>query len=178
MLEIGVHGGGSLRMWRDYFCEGSTIVGIGIDPSCKEHAAENIDVHIGRQDDEKFLTKVAKEYGEFDIVLDDGSHINSHVIKTFGTHYPFVARNGVFLVEDMHTSYWPKFGGGLGKEGSFIEYAKAKIDELNATHVRRDYPITDFTRSTDGISFYDSIVVFEKRPQGKRQHVITSEMPE
>jgi len=178
MLEIGVHGGGSLRMWRDYFCEGSTIIGIDINPSCKEHEAENIHVHIGSQDDEDFLKEIAKKYGEFDIILDDGSHINSHVIKTFDTLYPHVSPNGVFLVEDMHTSYWPKFGGGLRKEGSFIEHAKLKIDELNATHVRGEFPNTEFTRSTDGISFYDSVVVFEKRPQGKRQHVITSQMPE
>jgi len=177
MLEIGVHGGGSLHMWRDYFCEGSTIVGIDINPDCKQHEAENIHVHIGSQDDPEFLRHVADEYAGFDIILDDGSHVNSHVITTFDTLYPRLAENGVFLVEDMHTSYWPKFGGGLNRPGSFIEHAKAKIDELNATHVRGDFPVTDFTRTTDAICFYDSVVVFEKRPQGKRQHLITGTMP-
>lgn len=177
MLEIGVHGGGSLHMWRDYFQAGSTIVGIDINPECKQHESDNIDIHIGSQDDPEFLKSVADQYGEFNIILDDGSHVNKHVITTFDTLYDRVSVNGVYLIEDMHTSYWPKFGGGLRKEGTFIEYAKLKIDELNATHVRGDLDINEFSRSTDSISFYDSVVVFEKRPQGKRQHLVTGKMP-
>ena len=72
----------------------------------------------------------------------------------------------------MHTSYWPKFGGGLRKQGSFIEFAKDKIDELNASHVK-GMAATEVSRATTSITFYDSIVVFEKAPQGKRQHVKT-----
>jgi hypothetical protein len=173
MLEIGVHGGGSLNMWRDYFHSESQIVGIDIKPECLEHAHDNIAVHIGSQDDEEFLTEVAETYGGFDIVLDDGSHVNSHVIKTFGTLYSRVSPNGVYLIEDMHTSYWPKFGGGLLREGTFIEFAKSKIDELNAPHIRDDFEVTQFTRTTDSIIFYDSVVVFERRPQGRRQHIKT-----
>lgn len=176
MLEIGVHGGGSLHMWRNYFHEGSQIVGIDINPDCAEHADVNIDVHIGSQDDESFLTQVADQYGGFDIILDDGSHVNSHVIKTFDTLYGRVSSDGVYLVEDMHTSYWPKFGGGLRKKGTFIEFAKLKIDELNAQHVRSGLEVSDVTRTTDSISFYDSVVVFERRPQGKRQAVMTKAM--
>ena len=177
-LEIGVHGGGSLDMWRDYFHPESKIIGIDINPDCAQHAHDNIEIHIGSQDDAQFLDKVADQYGEFDILLDDGSHVNSHVIKTFETLYGRVAENGVYLIEDMHTSYWPKFGGGLRKKGSFIEFAKAKVDELNAPHVREDFEVTDVTRTTDSVSFYDSVVVFEKRPQGRRQHVITNAMPQ
>ena len=177
MLEIGVHGGGSLRMWRDYFAPGSTIVGIDINPECKQHEGRDIDVHIGSQNDPDFLLEVADKYGEFDILLDDGSHVNEHVITTFDTLYGRVASDGVYLVEDMHTSYWPKWGGGLRKAGTFIEHAKNRIDDLNAVHVRKGLEVGDFTRSTDSITFYDSIVVFEKRPQGARQHLKTFAMP-
>lgn len=102
--------------------------------------------------------------------------MNSHVINTFNTLYGRVAADGVYLVEDMHTSYWPKFGGGLRKKGTFIEFAKLKIDELNAQHVRSGLDISDVTRTTDSIAFYDSVVVFERRPQGKRQAVMTKAM--
>ena len=173
MLEIGVHGGGSLNMWRDYFHSDSQIVGVDINPDCLNHAHDNISVHIGSQDDEAFLAEVADTYGGFDIVLDDGSHVNSHVIKTFGTLYNRVSPNGVYLIEDMHTSYWSNFGGGLRREGTFIEFAKSKIDELNAPHIRGEFEVTQFTRTTDSIIFYDSVVVFERRPQGTRQHVKT-----
>jgi cyclopropane fatty-acyl-phospholipid synthase-like methyltransferase len=173
MLEIGVHGGGSLAMWKAYFHADSRIVGIDINPECAKHAGEGIEVRIGSQDDAGFLTSVADEFGPFDVILDDGSHVNSHVITTFETLYSRVTPDGVFMVEDMHTSYWPKWGGGLRTPGTFIEYAKDRIDELNAPHTNGELPIGDFTKSTDSMSFYDSIVVFEKRPQGHRQHVKT-----
>ena len=173
LLEIGVHGGGSLKMWGEYFHRDSTIVGIDINPECKVHAGGNIDVHIGSQDDADFVSGVADKYDGFDIVIDDGSHVNSHVINTFNVLYERVSADGVYLVEDMHTSYWPRFGGGLGKKGTFIEFAKSKIDELNANHVRRGLDVNDFTRTTDSIVFYDSVVVFERRPQGRRQSIAT-----
>ena len=34
LLEIGVQNGGSLQVWSKYLPEGSTIVGIDIDPAC------------------------------------------------------------------------------------------------------------------------------------------------
>lgn len=57
-----------------------------------------------------------------------------------------------------------------------MELVKQKLDEINATHIPCDYPVTDFTRSTDFIACYDSIVVFERKQQGKRQHPITESM--
>lgn len=153
MLEIGVHGGGSLDMWREYFHPSSQIVGIDINPDCSQHAHDNIEVHIGSQDDVRFLKKVADQYGGFDVVLDDGSHVNSHVIKTFETLYDRVSTTGVYMVEDMHTSYRPRFGGGLRKNGTFIEFAKHKIDEINAHHVRKGLEVSEVTRTTDSIAY-------------------------
>lgn len=168
LLEIGVFEGGSLQMWRDYFHEDSVIVGIDINPKCKAHEEDGIHVRIGSQVDDGFLASVVKEFGPFDIIIDDGSHLNNQVIKTFQILYPEVTETGVYLVEDMHTSYWPNYNGGLYKEDSMIEFFKKKIDELNATHVREDFPVTDFTRTTSSITFYDSIAVMEKWLQSRR----------
>jgi hypothetical protein len=65
-------------------------------------------------------------------------------------------------VEDLHTAYWDEYGGGLGREGTFIEVCKALVDELNADLSRGALPATDFTRSTLSMHFYDSIVAFER----------------
>ena len=65
----------------------------------------------------------------------------------------------------MHTSYAPQFGGGLRRDGTFIEFSKALIDRLNAWyHMPRDSEIDAFALGTYSITFYDSIVVIEKRP--------------
>ena len=73
----------------------------------------------------------------------------------------------------LDDAFLKKNEGGLGKRETFIEFAKAKIDEINAVHSRNAIPVTNFTRGTQSICFYDSVIVFEKRLQGKRQAPIT-----
>ncbi len=177
MIEIGVMGGGSLAMWREYLGDKAQIVGVDINPACKKHEAPGIEIYIGSQDDPTLLASIMAKYSRIDVVLDDGSHINRHMIKTFETLYPAVHERGVYLVEDTHTCYWEDYGGGLRREGSFIEFVKDKIDELNAFHSRgRDVLVpTDFTKATSSISIYDSVVVCEKRPQGTRIAPITGD---
>lgn len=173
MVEIGVMGGGSLAMWKDYFGPDSRIIGIDINPECKAHEDDGIEIVIGGQDDPGVVDAVFAKHPAIDIVLDDGSHRMEHMISSFELMYHRLHPNGVYLVEDTHTCYWDEFGGGLEKEGSFIEFAKQKIDEINAVHTRGALHVTDFTRSTDYIACYDSVVAFERRPQGQRQAPIT-----
>lgn len=176
MVEIGVFKGGSLDMWSSYFGEGAKIIGIDINPDCAQFARENIDVFIGSQDDPALIGRVLAKHPSIDIVLDDGSHVMNHMISTFNMLYPRVSENGVYMVEDVHTSYLPDYGGGLKRSGSFMEFVKDKLDEINANWCGDQLPISDFTRSTDSISVYDSIVVFEKRRQGRRQAPMTEAM--
>lgn len=113
------------------------------------------------------------ELGEVDIVIDDGAHMLRHQAATFEEMYPAVAEDGVYLVEDLHTGYWPEYGGGVGRKtlfgnrvrpGSFTEYAKDLVDKLNAWHSRdpERLAVDDFTRSTRNLHFYDSVLVVEK----------------
>ena len=77
------------------------------------------------------------------------------------------ARDGVYLVEDLHTSYWEEYGGGYKAEGSFIEYAKDLVDQLHGWHRREEpAPVTDYTRSIRGLHIYDSVVVLDKEVVG------------
>jgi hypothetical protein len=161
--EIGVFKGGSLAMWQRYFGPLAKIVGLDIDNSCRKHEAPGIFVRIGDQSDPAFLAKVIEEFGVPDVVLDDGSHKMEHVKKTFDFLYPKLPKNGVYMAEDLHTAYWKDYGGGLKAPESFIEFAKDCVDRLNADHTRGALAPDDLmTRNTTGISFYDSIVVFEK----------------
>ncbi|PWT79420.1 MAG: hypothetical protein C5B44_06860 [Acidobacteria bacterium] len=176
MIEIGVQGGGSLAMWKAYFGEGCRIVGIDIDPACKNHESEDIEVFIGDQSDPEVINRILAKYPKIDIVLDDGSHLSPNMIGSFNLLYGRISPNGVYAVEDTHANYWSDWGGGLRKDDTFMEYSKNKIDELNACHTRGALPPTDFTACTDSMTFYDSVVVFEKRPQGFRQAPITGGM--
>lgn len=167
LLEIGVSQGGSLDMWRHYFGHEAILVGIDIDENCKRFERDRTFIRIGSQEDRNFLGALAHEFGPFDIIIDDGGHFMRQQITSFETLYPTLTPRGVYLCEDCHTSYQEAFGGALRGPGTFIEFARAKFDELNGWHVHGGIAesITELTRTTVAISFYESIVVFEKCPR-------------
>jgi hypothetical protein len=167
-MEIGCGRGGSLQMWKRYFGPHARIVGIDILPECKEFEEDQIEIRIGAQQDRQFLENVIAEFGAPDIVLDDGSHVMSHVIASFQFLYPRVAKNGIYMVEDLHTAYWEEYEGGLRKPTTFIELSKNLLDELNADHSRGALAPTEFTRTTLSMHFYDSVTVFEKGVHTKK----------
>ena len=173
ILEIGVSGGGSLAMWKEYFGPGATVLGVDVDPDCARHATEGIEVFIGSQDDPVLMAAILEKHPRIDIVLDDGSHRTEHMLATFALLYHRVHANGVYMVEDTHTCYWPEYNGGVRAPGSFMEFAKDRLDDLNAMHTRGALATSPFTLETDSVCCYDSVVVFERRPQGKRQDPTT-----
>ena len=174
MLEIGVHGGGSLAMWKAYFGAEATIIGVDINPECKKHEDLGVDIIIGSQSDPAVLEAIMRKYPRIDMVLDDGSHRSPDMIASFDALYYHMNGYGVYMVEDTHANYWADWGGGLKSPGSFMEFTKDKLDEINAVHARGAIPVSRFTISTDYVAVYDSVVVFEKRPQGSRQAPMTT----
>jgi Methyltransferase domain len=167
VVEIGVLGGGSLQMWRTYFGPDTRIVGVDIDPECREHAGDGIEVHIGDQADRAFLEDLVGRVGPIDVVIDDGGHEKEQQITSFEVLFPALSPTGVYACEDLHSSYLPSFGasrGGRPHEGSFVSYTKSKIDELHAWFSEDAEP-GEFTRSTASIHLYAGLVVFERAPR-------------
>lgn len=163
ILEFGVNQGGSLEMWKSYFHDDTKIVGVDIDERCLQFAGGNVSIEIGDQENRDFLRALAEKHGPFDVVIEDGGHQMGQQIATFEEIYPAMTEDGCFLIEDLHTSYWPGYQGGLHREGTFIEYAKALSDQLNAWHSRTEgFEVDDFTRTTRSMHWYDSVIVFER----------------
>ena len=164
IVEIGVQNGGSIEMWNDYFKGECTIYGIDINTDCKniENSFKNVKILIGDQNDDTFLNSIKSEIPQIDILIDDGSHINSHIIKTFEYLYNNISMGGVYFIEDVHTSYWNEYGGGNKRAGTIIEYSKNLIDNLNSKHIREQSD-NSFSNITDSLHFYDSIIIIEKR---------------
>ena len=173
ILEIGIAKGGSLRMWGNYFSSDSTIVGIDINPKCKKFEKNNIKTYIGNQTDVNFLSSVIKDIGKPDIIIDDGGHTSNQQIISFNYLFGHLNDKGIYLVEDTHSSYHSDFQDR--QDGfTFMDYAKSLADKLNLWYQYNDYKIYKkeikekinmpyFTKNTYKISFYNSIVVFEKR---------------
>ena len=167
ILEIGVLNGGSLEMWRYYFPE-ATIVGIDIDPNCKQHEQEGINIRVGDQTNEKFLQSLIDEFGDFDLIIDDGSHHVNHVNKTFQFLFSKLANDGIYFIEDTHAAYWSSHGGNITAPESINNVAKEMIDSINADHTRGQKQPDYFTKNIRCMSVYDSIIVFDKGDVGEK----------
>jgi len=164
IVEIGVFQGGSLQMWKDYFGDKAKIYGIDIDPRCKSMEEENITILIGSQSDRIFLKSLQTQIPPIDILIDDGGHAMIQQIITYEELFPHIKEDGIYLCEDLCTSYWLEYGGGYKYRGSFIEYSKRFIDYLNAYHSRsKRLSVNKFTASVDSIHYYDSVIVIEKK---------------
>ncbi len=164
IMEIGVFQGGSLQMWKDYFGPKARIIGVDLNPDCKQLEEENIQIFIGSQSDRKFLRELKSQIPKVDILLDDGGHTMHQQIVTYEELFSHIKDDGVYLCEDLHTSYWLRFGGGYGRRGTFIEYSKKLIDKLNAWHSEESALRVDtFTRTAASMHYYDSILVIEKQ---------------
>jgi len=164
ILEIGVYQGGSLNMWRDYFGEDAQIYAIDINPLCKQFETKNTKIFIGSQEDKEFLKYVKTQVPKFDILIDDGGHTMQQQIVSFEELYEHIKDDGLYLCEDLHTSYWENYGGGYNNPKSFIEYSKKFIDSINAWHSRdKQLIVNDFTKHTYALHYYDSVLVIEKK---------------
>jgi hypothetical protein len=166
LVEIGVYQGGSLQMWKHYFGERAHIWGVDVNPAVKEFEEDRIKILIGDQADREFLRALAREVPRIDILIDDGGHTMVQQRTTMEELFAKVDANGVYICEDLHTSYWREFGGGYLDPRSFIEYSKNYIDRLNAWHSPdlKILNVSDFTRTARSMHYYDSMLVIEKRP--------------
>jgi hypothetical protein len=168
IVEIGVFGGGSLRMWEDYFGPRCHIYGIDIDPACSAYAGGPVKIFIGDQGDRDFWRRFKAEVPAVDIVIDDGSHFWEHQIVTCEEMLPHVAPGGVYLCEDIH-----------GRLNNFSLYLNAYLQELNVADWRKRSPLpgepenacstNPLQRMVSSIHFYPFMAVIEKhdRPQAQ-----------
>lgn len=173
ILEIGISHGGSIQLWKKYFGDQVHIYAIDINPQCRQFADEDTTIFIGSQSDPEFLNEVIRQLPELDIIIDDGGHTMLQQKVSFEMLYLKVTEGGIYLVEDTHTSYWREFHGGLKNPGSFIEYSKNLVDSLYEDHMDKKDKliINDITKHINVISFYDSVVVFEKQKRQKAFHI-------
>lgn len=169
ILEIGVYHGGSLQMWKNYFGNGVKIYAVDINPKSM-FEEENIEIFLGSQSDKNFLMDLKTKIPKVDILIDDGGHRMDEQIITFESLFDHIKDDGVYLCEDIETSYYPTYGGGYKKENTFIEYSKNFIDKINSHYYDNSPNSLNFANSVDSISYYSNMVVIEKKLRGERPH--------
>jgi len=169
-LEIGVSEGGSLQMWRKYFGPTAIIYGVDINPNCKRLEGPDFQVRIGSQDDAGFLASVVQEMGGVDVVLDDGSHQMAHIRASLKHLFPKLSEGGIYFIEDLHTAYWPAFGGGYRSEASFFNLIRELIDDMHQWYHDQALVHPEISPFCPGIHVHDSICVLEKNRVHRPAH--------
>jgi len=175
LLEIGVGGygfktlgGGSLAMWAEYFPDGE-ITGIDIAEK-RLDLGSRVSLYRGSQDDPDFLKRVGDERGPFDVILDDGSHVPKHVVTSFQILFPFLVDDGLYIVEDVQTAFWPNFGGSVLHGGETLKLARTVIECLNHAEISlvdrtRSFPY--FAKNIKSLRAYHNLLVIEKGDNGE-----------
>ncbi len=136
LLEIGVQNGGSLEVWKQYLGKQSRIIGTDINPATGLlNLPDSVATYVGDATDSGWARRLCESKGPFDIIIDDGSHVNADIIKTFSLFFPFIKPGGIYVCEDLHTAYWENYGGGLpGERGTAQEMFKEIADLVNIEH--------------------------------------------
>ena len=171
LLEIGVggydsplHGANSLRMWKSYFPKAKIF---SLDIFDKSFLQEKrIKIYKGSQVDEPLLGKICEENNSFDIIIDDGSHVNEHVITSFKILFPKLRMGGIYVIEDTQTSYWEQYGGTskeFNAKGTIYHFFKSLIDGLNHEEFLIDgYEKTYFDKHIVSMHFYHNMIFIYK----------------
>ena len=161
-------------MWKHYFGDKAQIYGIDIDPRCKKFEESQIEIFIGDQENREFLKEIRAKIGPIDILIEDGGHKSGQQIATFEEMFPAIIPGGLFLIEDLHTSYWSAYDGGYQRKGTFIEYAKNIIDCMHARYSQDPRLTVGYlTNTIKAMHVFDSVIVFEKDNVPPAEHRMT-----
>lgn len=133
MLEIGIQNGGSLEIWSQYFPHAEKIIGCDINPDCGNLRYDDprVVVIVGDANLVETQEKIINHSASFDLIIDDGSHTSGDIVKAFANYFPTLNEGGLFVVEDLHCSYWKEFEGGIFYPYSSINFFKLLADVVN-----------------------------------------------
>ena len=128
LLEIGVNKGGSQRVWEEYFSK-AELFAIDIRSECKKYQTKRTKIDkVDQSSESELLSYIKLSGGNFDIIIDDGSHMTGHQITSFKTLWPFVRSKGIYIIEDIQTSNREEF---INSDITCVQYFQGLIDILN-----------------------------------------------
>lgn len=164
LLEIGLGYGQCLNLWENYFSN-AEIVGIENEPNRLGHYTDRTKVILGDQTDTEFLSTL----GDFDIIIDDGVHTMKQQITSFEYLFPKMKDGGIYVIEDLHTSYWGEF---IDQELRTTDYIKKLVDTVNSrgvNHSRSNFKDMDYSKlDIYSIHLTDSLCIMVKgKPKTK-----------
>lgn len=179
-LEIGVENGGSLEIWAKLFPNARNIIGVDNNPKCSDLQFNDsrIKVFVEDASDMRAGKLVKETTSNLGVVIDDGSHVSSDMIRAFLLFFPKLKPGGIYVIEDLHASYWLDWEGGLSHPESSMQFLKLLADVVNFDHwgiaAQRTelFSLIDATKEfieeqtlseIESVLFMDSVCVIRKK---------------
>lgn len=172
LLELGwggyedfYKGGESAAMWREYF-DMAKITVLDIHP--KENKIQGVNFEIGEQENTTTAFALNKKYGNFDIIIDDASHVSSLTIASFKNYFKFLNEGGFYIIEDTHSSYDPEYYGDVDAAKdpedrtvfTAMMFLKQLCDEVNSDFIDERYM---YGYDIEYIHFYRDLAIIKKK---------------
>lgn len=182
LLEIGIQNGGSLELWSRYFPAATRLVGCDINDACARLIYDDprLAVVVADANTDAAEEQIVSLAPSYEIVIDDGSHRSGDIIRSFSRYFPHLDDGGLYIVEDLHCSYWSHFEGGLFSPDSAISFFKRLVDVISYEHWGLDcsrasvlegilgtYGVTieeEILSHVHSVEFLNSVCVVRKQP--------------
>lgn len=171
ILEIGIEAGKSLKMWLELF-PNAFIYGMDIGGAYSGH---RYNVIKGDQSSSHDLLSIKNTMNDVFFINDDGSHIPEHQLLSFNTLFPSLCEGGIYIIEDIETSYWTKeacYGYptryGYKNPGSIIEIFKDVADSINSEFAGNRPNRVQHHELIGSITFSRNCIIIVKKTQKQR----------
>lgn len=124
--------GASLYMWEDYF-PNAQIYSCDIRADLKIET-DRIKTFRCDQSQSGDLSKLAEDLGgNFDLIVDDGSHVSDHQIISAIALVPYLSEYGYYFIEDVHKDNVVKVTDQLRRFGFTTDvhrFKKSMVDDI------------------------------------------------
>ena len=108
------------------------------------------------------------------VIIDDGSHLPSHQLLSLETLWPALAPGGLYIVEDVETSYWAQhaqlYGYSYIDQPSAVDRLKLVADTINREFLLGASPLPPLYNSVSSVMFGQNMVALRKQTTAETRH--------
>ena len=168
LLEVGIENTESLKLWSSYFDKLNLH---GIDIEEKSFEDSSVTLHKVDQSNTDELEKFAKTVNiQFDVIVDDGSHVPDHQMLTLENLWKLVKPGGIYIIEDIETSYWGEskiYGYKFDANKTSILRPFVELIDVINTHVSKrtttNRYMKDIAAEIEMVTFAQNCIILVKK---------------
>jgi hypothetical protein len=156
LFEIGIVKGKSINVWEDYL-KNAKIYGLDTE---QELSQDRVTIFKGDQNNLNDLQNVVNTLSNCRIIIDNGSHIPQHQLKSFNFLFKnLLESGGYYVIENVESSYMDPISSINGYEIGYlniVDYFSKLNHQLNNNDLVNDLGI-------ESIRFSPNLITIKKK---------------